>query len=303
VAGRVLQPSPAGTGKFLIHSFSKGKNMKSSIITLVILCAAVTGGAIFYCSRSASSPAPAKPVVASTSARAVAAAPPVMAAVAEPKPTKPQNPDDSRLVSAAPPVLNEVKPAVSTSSTPFSRVMDVLVSTQSSFQEKQAAWKQLVKAGELDQAIAALKTGMADNPNDPAYPAALGEAYINKLRAAQNSGNYNETAILGLQADQNFDAALKLDPSNWEAQFFKAASLAHWPAEMNKGPEVIQRLSSLIDQQEAMPPQPQFAQTYVLLGEQYQQAGQPDYAVQTWKLGAARFPGDATLRKKISGAP
>ncbi|MEI9961651.1 MAG: hypothetical protein WDM76_11120 [Limisphaerales bacterium] len=35
---------------------------------------------------------------------------------------------------------------------------------------------------------------------------------------------------------------------------------------MNKGPEVIQQLSSLIDQQETMTSQPEFAQTYVVLG-------------------------------------
>jgi tetratricopeptide (TPR) repeat protein len=127
--------------------------------------------------------------------------------------------------------------------------------------------------------------------------------YINKLRVVHASGNYNEVAILGMQADQSFDAALKLDPSNWEAQYYKAASLAYWPAEMNKGPEVIQRLSSLIDQQETMPPQPQFAQIYVLLGEQYQKAGQSDSAIQTWRRGAAKFPGDPTLQKKINSPP
>ena len=72
---------------------------------------------------------------------------------------------------------------------------------------------------------------------------------------------------------------------------------------MNKGPEVIQRLSSLIDQQETMPPQPQFAQIYVLLGEQYQKAGQPDNAIQTWRRGAAKFPGDPALQKKINNPP
>jgi tetratricopeptide (TPR) repeat protein len=273
--------------------------MKSAIIALVILCAAVTGGVIFYCSRPASSPVPKKQTVESTSVNPVADAPSPAAVVAEAEPAKPQNPDDSRSVPAAPPTSNE--PTVSTNSTPFSRAMGVLVSAQSSFQEKQAAWKQLAKAGELNQAIDALKAGMADNPSDAAYSTALGEAYIYKLTAERASGNYNEIAILGLQADQSFDAALKLDPSNWEAQYFKAASLAHWPAEMNKGAEVIQRLSSLIDQQEAMSPQPQFAQTYVLLGEQYQQAGNSDYALQTWKLGVARFPDNAALRKKISG--
>jgi tetratricopeptide (TPR) repeat protein len=145
-----------------------------------------------------------------------------------------------------------------------------------------------------------LKQGAADNPSSPEYPTALGKAYINKL---QTVTDFNEQAILAMQADQSFNTALGLDPTDWDAQFFKAASLAHWPAGLNKGPEVIQQLSSLIDQQETLTPQPQFAQTYVLLGDQYQKAGQPDYAVQTWKLGAARFPGDATLQKKISGAP
>jgi tetratricopeptide (TPR) repeat protein len=212
--------------------------MKSSIITVVILFAALTGGAILYFGRQTSS-----------------------------------------------------------------RPINALVSSRSSYQEKQATWKQLQDAGRLDEAITALKAGLANHPNNAAYPAELGVAYINKLRVVQASGNYNEVAILGMQADQSFDAALKLDPSNWEAQYYKAASLAYWPAEMNKGPEVIERLSSLIDQQEAMPSQPQFAQIYVLLGEQYQKAGKPDQAMQTWKRGAARFTNDAALRNKISGAP
>jgi tetratricopeptide (TPR) repeat protein len=212
--------------------------MKSFVITMVVLCLAVTGGAIFYFGHHASN-----------------------------------------------------------------RAIDTLVSSRSSYQGKQAAWKQLQDAGGLDQTIAALKAGMASHPNNAAYPAELGVAYINKLMTAKKSGNFDEIAILGMQADQSFDAALKLDPSNWEAQYYKAASLAYWPAEMNKGPEVIERLSSLIDQQEAMPSQPQFAQIYVLLGEQYQKAGKPDQAMQTWKRGAARFPNDAALRNKISGAP
>jgi tetratricopeptide (TPR) repeat protein len=209
--------------------------MKSSIITVVVLCLAVTGGAIFYFGHHASS-----------------------------------------------------------------RAIDALVSPQSSYREKQASWKQLQDAGGLDQAIAALKAGMAKHPNNAAYPAELGVAYINKVITAKKSGDYNEIAILGMQADQSFDAALKLDPTNWESQYYKAASLAYWPPEMNKGPEVIQRFSSLIDQQEAMPPQPQFAQTYVLLGEQYQKAGQPDQAVKVWRRGAAAFPDDPALQKKIT---
>ena len=211
--------------------------MKSTVVTVVVLCLAVTGGAMLYFGHHASN-----------------------------------------------------------------RAIDTLVSSRSNYQEKQAAWKQLQDAGGLDQTIAALKAGMTKHPNNAAYPAELGVAYINKVMTAKKSGNYNDIAILGMQADQSFDAALKLDPSNWEAQYYKAASMAYWPPEMNKGPEVIQRLSSLIDQQETMPPQPQFAQIYVLLGEQYQKAGQSDNAIQIWRRGAAKFPGDQALKKIISNS-
>jgi tetratricopeptide (TPR) repeat protein len=82
----------------------------------------------------------------------------------------------------------------------------------------------------------------------------------------------------------------------------KAASLAYWPPALNKGPEVIQRLSSLVAQQETMPVQPEFAQTYVLLGQQYQAAGQADQAIQTWQQGAAKFPLNTTLQKNLAHA-
>jgi cytochrome c-type biogenesis protein CcmH/NrfG len=171
------------------------------------------------------------------------------------------------------------------------------VSPQTSFQQRQAAWKQLRDAGELDEVLATLKQGAANNPTSAEHARALGEAYVYKLQTLQD---FHEVSILALQADQSFNTALSLDPANWEARFFKAASLSRWPAEMNKGPEVIQQLSSLIDQQEAMSLQPQFVQTYALLGDQYKKAGQPDYAVQTWRLGLAKFPGDSTLQGRIA---
>jgi tetratricopeptide (TPR) repeat protein len=268
-------------------------------LILVVVCVGVIGGAALYLNRQQTVPvAPTEPAV--TAAPSQPMEDPQAAAVGQQK---------QAAVSAttanpgqAPAAAIEASPAAATNATPFSRILAALISPQTSFKEKQALWKQLRESGELDQAIAALKAGMAANPNDAAYPAALGEAYINQLITAKQSGNYNEIAILALQADQSFDAALKLNPSNWEAQYNQAASLAYWPPEMNKGPEVIQRLSGLIDQQEALPSQPQFALTYVLLGEQYQRSGQSDYAVQTWKLGAARVPDNAALRKKISGA-
>jgi TolA-binding protein len=63
----------------------------------------------------------------------------------------------------------------------------------------------------------------------------------------------------------------------------------------------VQRLANLIDQQETMPSQPEFAQTYVVLGNEYQKIGQPDKAMATWQLGAQKFPNDSSLQKKING--
>ncbi len=215
--------------------------------------------------------------------------PEVSATAADSKPASPVSVD-----------LNAVKPDNSTNSTPptaFSKAIEILVSPQSNFQQRQAAWKQLREAGELEQAVASLKQGAVNNPASAEYPTALGEAYVYKLQSIRD---FHEVSILALQADQSFNTALGLDPANWEAQFFKAAALSRWPAEMNKGPEVIQQFSKLIDQQEAMPPQPQFAQTYVLLGDQYKKTGQSDYAAQTWRLGLAKFPGESTLQGRVA---
>ena len=221
-------------------------------------------------------------------------------AMQQSEPQVPAVPADSNQPPLASPISNEPEvdnDANSSAPTAFRQAIAILVSPQSSFQQRQAAWKQLRDAGELDQAIATLKQGTTNNPSSAQYPTALGEAYVYKLQTIRD---FHEVAILALQADQSFNAALGLDPANWEAQFFKAVSLSRWPPGMNKGPEVIQQLSNLIDQQEAMPPQPQFARTYVSLGDQYKKAGQPDYAVQTWRLGLAKFPGDLTLQERIA---
>ena len=55
-------------------------------------------------------------------------------------------------------------------------------------------------------------------------------------------------------------------------------------------------------QQEVRPPQPQYAQVYALLGEQYQKQGYVDYATQAWKRGITLFPNDETLNNKLAAA-
>ena len=149
----------------------------------------------------------------------------------------------------------------------FRQALESVASPQTSHAQKQAAWKQLRESGKLDQAIGELEQRAANNPQVAEYPAALGQAYLQKCATIQDT---REQGLLALKADQVFDAAMNLDPNNWEARFSKADALSYWPTQMNRGNEVMQHFVTLIEQQEAQPPQPHFAQTYVRLGDEYQ---------------------------------
>ena len=199
------------------------------------------------------------------------------------------------------PVANEARPGDATNS--IGKAVDVLLSAKNGGQ-KHTLFQQLAQSGELDQVIAELQQRAKDNPNNPEIPTTLGEALLNKVRAtlAANDGqSSDDIRIMAVQADQSFNAALKIDPQNWEAQFVKAAAMERWPASPQMDNDVVQRLSNLVDQQETMPSQPEFAQTYVVLGNEFQKIGQPDKAKATWLLGAQKFPNDPTLQQKING--
>lgn len=182
----------------------------------------------------------------------------------------------------------------------LTKSIDILVSPQATFEQKQAAWKQLRETGKLDQAIRELEQRAANDPHTADYPAALGQAYLQKCATLQD---VREQGILAMQADKVFDNALSLDPSNWEARFTKAVAMSYWPANLNKGEEVIQHFQALVQQQEAQAPQAQFAETYAWLGDQYQKAGRAVDARAVWTRGATLFPDHGGLKTKLASAP
>jgi tetratricopeptide (TPR) repeat protein len=261
----------------------------------VLLALGIAVGALAYLTRPRTVP----------SAPAQAAVEPAADRVNEPPPP----PEPSPAPVAAPAVAvaqprsmppapaRPIKPAVETEL--LRQQIEALVSPQVAYDQKQAIWGQLAKAGKLDPVISDLESRMAANPRAPEYPAALGQAYLQKCATLQD---VREQGILGMQADKVFDTALNLDPSNWEARFTKAVALSYWPPMMNKGEEVIQHFTALIQQQEAQPPQPHFAETYVWLGDQYQKAGQTDDARAVWTRGASLFPDNQGLQKKLAVA-
>jgi hypothetical protein len=173
-----------------------------------------------------------------------------------------------------------------------------LTSPQTSFAVKLVAWQQLKDAGKLDQAISQLEQSANAQPNLPEFPATLGQAYLQKAGSIKD---VREQGILGMKADQSFDAALALDPSSWEARFWKATAMSYWPEQLGKGTEVVEHCLELVRLQESQPTQPQFAQTYLLLGEQYQRMGHTDYARQTWQRGLTFFPENPQLQGRLNG--
>jgi hypothetical protein len=263
----------------------------------VILGVAVIGGGIALSATRQKNPA-VPPVQARTESSPSSTTennPPVQPAITTPVPSQPVPAD-----------TGDSKPAVIASATEtnartvdanIKQAIEALLSPQLSHEQRRAVLKQLNEAGKLDQAIAELEQRAACDPSNAAYPTALGQAYLEQAATTQD---VPDKAILVMQAVKSFDAALSLDPSNWEAAFTKTAVMSHYPAELNQGQAVIDQFTQLINQQEAQPSQPQFAQTYVLLGDQYQKLGRNDYALATWQAGAALFPGNSTLQKRLA---
>jgi hypothetical protein len=274
--------------------------MKTFIMTLLVVCVAIIAGAIVYLDHQKGPPA-SIPVAEAPASQPVEAASPENVPV-PPPPSQPvaQKTNTSAQVAVSSPSAPATTSADSAS--PIHKKAKALLSAKSGA-EKQAIFDELRKDGQSEAVIADLKQMAAANPSDPEIPTTIGEAEINEIRAIKESGtsDTDQMGILAMQADQEFNAALQIDPQNWEAQFVKYSTMYYWPSNPQTDNQVVQNLTSLIDQQGNMPVNPAFAQTYVTLGNEYQKIGQPDKAMATWQLGAQQYPSDSTLQKKLAG--
>src|SRR5882672_8369133 len=106
------------------------------------------------------------------------------------------------------------------------QMIEILLSPESNFEQRQAAWKRLKEAGQLDLAIARLEQRAVNDPGKAENAAALGEAYLKKAGAIEDM---RQKAILAMKADETLELALSLDPSNWEARYIKAVGMSYWP--------------------------------------------------------------------------
>ncbi len=165
------------------------------------------------------------------------------------------------------------------------------------FDQRAELWNRIRESGLADQVLEALEQYAEDNPADPDVQLLLGEGYLNKVFEV---GNTPEAGAWAMKADAAFDQALQADPAHWEARFTKAVSLSNWPPFLGKQNEAIQHFELLVDQQGSSAAIPAYADTYLILGNLYQQTGRAEDALRVWRQGAALFPGREDLLGQIS---
>lgn len=163
----------------------------------------------------------------------------------------------------------------------------------------QKLWSQYAEEGRLDELVALFEDRAEADPNNPDAQVDLGSAYLQKVFAAGNGPMAGQWAM---KADGAFDDALALDDHHWNARFSKATSLSFWPPALGKQREAIRHFEVLMAQQEEVAGEPQHAQTYLMLGNTYQQIGESEKALATWERGYGRFPDDSSLRSQIENA-
>lgn len=160
----------------------------------------------------------------------------------------------------------------------------------------QALWAELGKAGLSDELVAAFEARVEGDPNDPDARVELGTAYLQKIFEV---GNGPAAGLWAMKADAAFDAALALDERHWDARFTKAVSLSFWPPALGKQNAAIEQFEVLLAQQQGAPNEPRFAETYLYLGNMYQQTGQAEKALSTWQQGLGLYPESLALQSQV----
>lgn len=176
---------------------------------------------------------------------------------------------------------------------PMEELVRVLSRAGLADSDRQHLFQQLRDSGRIDEYLAAIEALVAADPENAALQVALGHAYLQKLFGM---GQSPDVGTIAMKSDQAFDRALEIDEENWEARFSKAVSLSNWPAFLGRGPEAIEHFEILLEQQEELPARPEFAMTYLFLGNMQQASGNHEAALATWKAGLALYPDAHELR-------
>ncbi len=217
--------------------------------------------------------------------------------IAELEESRPSSPSPGPVTADAVPAVaqaEEIEASADEAELILGEALDVILS-DAPHSEQQQEWRRLAQAGLLDQAVAAIEEYATEHPNDPNAQTDLGHAFIQKVLAV----NDLEKGLWAMKAHGAYDKALALDDHHWEARFSKAMSFAFAPLAFGLQPKAVEHLEILRAQQQEQPPQEHFAQTYTVLGNLYQNMGQPEKARGAWNEGLELFPENSELSEKL----
>lgn len=168
-----------------------------------------------------------------------------------------------------------------------------LTNTQLGESERKEVWKRVRESGLIDAVVAEFERRAEAAPLDSVARTELGTAYLNKMLTTAGGP---ETGAWGSKGAAAYEQALELDDHNWEAR----SSLAQHYYWADMRGDSIANFEVLIAQQEEGSPLPQYAATYLWLGNLYMDHGRRSDALSTWRKGLQLFPNHAGLSERLS---
>ncbi|HEX2090866.1 MAG TPA: TonB-dependent receptor plug domain-containing protein [Longimicrobiaceae bacterium] len=111
--------------------------------------------------------------------------------------------------------------------------------------------------------------------------------------------NFMQAGQLVGESSELLEEALAIDSTHWTARFVLAMNHYHTPAFLGRTGDAIREFERLLARQGNRADRPVLADPYLRLGELYLRSRRRDDALEVWRRGAALFPGDERLRRRL----
>lgn len=107
------------------------------------------------------------------------------------------------------------------------------------------------------------------------------------------------------ESGRALEEALRIDPEHWAARYMLAMNYFHMPEFLNQMPNAARQLEILVRQQAGRTDPPEFALTWLFLGDAYRKLGRAEDARVAYASGARLFPSHEVLqqRSREAGSP
>ena len=159
-----------------------------------------------------------------------------------------------------------------------------------------ALWSEAAENGQLHAVLEAMEAWLATQPESAENEFLRATSYYSAARAFPG----NQDGNWWVDSNDAFTRALELDPEHWGARYEKARNMAFWPPAYGGQAEAARHFEILAEQQERRPQEARFADTYLWLGNLYDQQGRAQLAREAWERGLALFPDEARFVQKLA---